>query len=92
MRLRNSFWGKLSQVVDADPEAVIEAIRQEMLAAVSELCGADEYGLDHKVRYASDIQALWNLRPDLMHAIIKKHGTEVARIRLNVITNLFKKV
>jgi hypothetical protein len=90
MRLRNSFWAMLGRDTSEASEAVVERIRARMLSAM------DDYGLEHashldvKISFATDIDALWYLRSDLMNAICATRGESVARAALTEITTMFK--
>ena len=91
MRMRNSFWAMLVQHEVSDHDEVVASIRQAMLSAIDELSSPDVRALDDMVSNASDITALWHLRDDLTTAIEAEQGEDIARDRLNQITDLFRK-
>src|SRR6478609_9831523 len=91
--LKRSIYGLLGNPV-APSESVLENgtedIREAMLAVLSE-SGAKQFPqLTRRIRYASDIQALWYLRGDLMAALAAMHGEVAARKRIDSITSQFR--
>lgn len=91
MNVRNSLWTLLVQNEVAAPEEVVASIRLAMTAAIDELSNTDVRDLDSKVSNATDISELWNLRPELMQAMEAEQGEDIARNRLNKITDMFRK-
>jgi hypothetical protein len=89
MRLRNSFWTMLGRNVSEPPDAVVERVRQAMLFAVDTHCLASGYAMENKISYAPDINSLWYLRSDLMHAIASDQGEAIAAECVAAITTLF---
>jgi hypothetical protein len=90
MRKKNSFWGFLSRSPDADA-VQLERIRIEMLNALADHCDEDHcLALEGALRFASDLEALWYLRPDLLHAIASSRDQSTANLILRDITKLFK--
>lgn len=90
MRLRESFWAMLGRDVSGVPEVVVEGIRARMLQALDDNGLEHEAHLDVKISFATDIDALWYLRSDLMNAICSSRGESVAREALTEITAMFK--
>jgi hypothetical protein len=90
MRTKNSFWGFLNWSPDA--RAVrLERIRVEMLKALAAQCEDDNnLALEGAIRFASDLEALWYLRPDLLRAIATSRDQGTANLILRDITVLFK--
>jgi hypothetical protein len=43
-----------------------------------------------RIRYASDVQALWYLRGDLMAALAAMHGEGAARKQVATVTDMFR--
>jgi hypothetical protein len=93
MRKRNSFWGILSREVSEVPEAVIERVRHAMLFAL------DQYGdresnqqqdrVEFPLRFATTLEELWYLRPELLQVITRNQGDARAQQVLHAITQLF---
>ena len=69
MRFRNSFWGKLGREESEAPQVVVERIRHAMLLALDEYVIENEMALELQLMIAGDIEGLWFLRPNVMHAI-----------------------
>jgi hypothetical protein len=90
MRSKNSFLGLLSRSPDAGA-VQLERIRVEMLNALAAQCDENHcLSLEGALRFASDLEALWYLRPDLLHAIATSKNQSTANIILRDITLLFK--
>lgn len=91
--LRSSIYGLLGNPV-APSESVLEAgtedIRDSMLAQLSESGFKQFPNVTRRIRYATDIHALWYLRGDLMAALAAMHGEVAARQRIASITALFQ--
>lgn len=96
LRFTSSFVALLvdtNTVIDADGR--MEDIRTAMQQALSELdfdldTGATKAWTD--VVRASDIQTLWYLRSDVLRLLSDCHGEQVARARLDTMTELFRGV
>ena len=89
MRFRNSFWAKLGREESEAPQVVVERIRHAMLSALDEYVMENEMGLELQLMTAGDIEGLWFLRTNVMHAIAARQGETVARDCLTQITALF---
>jgi hypothetical protein len=90
MRTKSSFWGFLNWSSDAGAVR-LERIRVEMLNALADHCGDDNcLALEGALRFATDLEALWYLRPDLLHAIATSRDQSTANLILRDITMLFK--
>lgn len=71
-------------------EISLEDIRDAMLAL---LAGSEDErvrGLTRRIRYASDIQALWFLRGDLMAVLAAGHGETAAREMVEAVSEMFQ--
>jgi hypothetical protein len=67
-----------------------EDIREAMLVVLGE-SGPKQFPLiTRRIRYASDIQALWYLRGDLMAALAAMHGEVTAGEKIASITSQFR--
>jgi hypothetical protein len=91
--LRRSIYGLLGNPV-APSESILESgtedIREAMLVVLGE-SGAKQFPqVTRRIRYASDIQALWYLRGDLMAALAAMHGEVAARKMIDSITSQFR--
>ncbi len=94
-RFTTSLMGLLGEsVAEFDVENRMELIRQAMLASMDEClaAGEPEGRLWDQVRYASSVQALWNLRSDLMVLLSQHGGERLARKRIAIITESFRGV
>ena len=61
-----------------------------MLSTLGE-SGAKQFPhVARRVRYATDVQALWYLRGDLMAALAALHGEAVARQKVQRISDMFQ--
>ena len=90
--IRNSIYGLLGNPVtpsDSELEAATEDIREAMLALLGEAGGKQFATATRRVRYASDLQALWYLRGDLLAALAAVHGEAAARKKVQQITRMF---
>jgi predicted urease superfamily metal-dependent hydrolase len=88
-----SIYGLLSN--PAEPTASVlengtEDIRESMLDALGESGSRHFPQVTRRIRYASDIQALWYLRGDLMGALASMHDEETARQKIASITAQFR--
>jgi hypothetical protein len=92
MRIRQSFWGLLgvnspqSQTTDD----AVKCIRTAMLDAMVLHCPDSHEDLRRRIDFTPDIQSLWYVRPDLMHAISACQGETTARQVLAAIAPLFQ--
>lgn len=83
-----SLWGEAAPVPSA--ESRIKLIRKAMFDSLADM--EESYHLTRlqaRVLYATDIQALWYLRGDLMNFLADWNGELVAKTRLVVITGMF---
>lgn len=91
--IRNSIYGLLGNPV-APTDSVLasgtEDIREAMLALLGETGSQQFPVVTRRVRYASDVQALWYLRGDLMAALSAIDGEAQARAQVLQITNMFR--
>ena len=90
MRAKSSFWGFLSKSPYSE-KTQLQRIREEMLRAFTTHC-EDESNLELEgsLRFARDLETLWYLRPDLLHAIASSRDQNTANLILRDITTLFK--
>jgi hypothetical protein len=91
MRIKNSFWGFITRSPEAGTLQV-ERIRITMLDALDTHC-ADAHAhmaVDQSIRFATDIEALWYLRPDLLRAIASCRDQHTATIAVRDVTMMFK--
>ena len=91
--LRSSIYGLLGNPITPS-ESILENgtedIRESMLAALGEPGSKHFPQVTRRIRYASDIQALWYLRGDLMAALAAMHGEAAAREKVASITAQFQ--
>ena len=91
--LKRSIYGLLGNPVapsDSILENGTEDIREAMLAVLGESGPKQFPQITRRIRYASDIQALWYLRGDLMAALAAMHGELAAREKIASITSQFR--
>jgi hypothetical protein len=91
--LRSSIYGLLGNALPPS-ESVLESglddIREAMLQLLGE-AGVKRFVLvTRRIRYASDVQALWYLRGDLMAALAAMHGEAAARKQIATVTAMFR--
>jgi hypothetical protein len=94
-RLSTSLMGLLRErepEQSAATRAQVEHIREEMLACMAVFLEgrAVRPPVWAKVLNASDIQALWYLRSDVMHMLCDHCGETLAASELNTLTELFR--
>jgi hypothetical protein len=91
--LKRSIYGLLGNPV-APSESILENgtedIREAMLVVLGESGPKQFPQITRRIRYASDIQALWYLRGDLMGALAAMHGEVAAREMIHSITRRFR--
>jgi hypothetical protein len=91
--LRSSIYGLLGNPV-APTESILESgtedIRESMLVLLGEAGPRLFPQVTRRIRYASDIHALWYLRGDLMAALAAMHGEMAAREKISSITAQFQ--
>lgn len=90
--LRNSLYGLLGH---GEPSASvldcrIEDIREAMLDLLPEDEARHFPQVTRKIRYASDVHALWYLRGDLMAVLAGLHGEVEARRQVATISAMFR--
>lgn len=72
----------------ADP-ASMDQVREAMLALTGDDPGERAAGLARRIRYATDLQALWFMRGELMQLLARNHGEAAAREKLDELSSLF---
>ena len=91
-RFVSSFAALLSEPSVSVPESRVREIRNAMLAALSGNTdlGNGLPGVWINIDRASDIQALWYLRTDLLSLLADEYSEQEARARLATITEMFR--
>lgn len=89
LRTRNSFWGGLAQSSDVTTELALETIRLAMRFAVVEHCPPSAKALDDQIDSAENVERLWNLLRDVIHAMALRRGAVYANEYAAQITKLF---
>ena len=90
--LRNSIYGLLGNPAppsDSCLENSTEEIREVMLGVLGENGQRNFPHITRRLRYATDVHALWYLRGDLMGALADLHSESVARQKIAEISNRF---
>jgi hypothetical protein len=68
-------------------EERLEDIRRIMTSAVQH--AGEHASLIHRLRFATDVTALWYLRSDVMAVLCESAGELAARARMTIITQMF---
>lgn len=90
MGMRDSFWALLGvKAADSRGEA-LEQVRRAMLKVIDEQNGDERLRLDAKISFATNLEALWYLRPELMQMIAATEGEGTAKVCIAAITDLFR--
>lgn len=89
MRFRDSFWAAIGRDASDSRELALERVRNAMSILVESLAGESHHRLDAKINGANDIDELWHMRPELMHAIAESQGEEAALAKVAKITQQF---
>lgn len=94
MRTRNSFWGILRREVSEEPAVVVERVRKAMLLALDQYGDLDsdlaQVRVEMCIRFATSLDELWYLRPDLQQALALHLEYTRAQAVLQDITQLFE--
>ena len=77
---------RASHAADA---VTMDQIREAMLALVSEDPGERAAGLARRIRYATDLQALWFMRGEIMQLLARGQGEMLAREKVDDLSSLF---
>ena len=92
--LRNSLHGLLGRDAPASTSWVrnhgLEEVRYAMIQCLVGLGGSEVARMNMRLRYASDIEALWYLRMDLRAMLVPLRGEAVANATLTQLTPLFQ--
>lgn len=91
--LRSSLYAMFSVSTSAAPRtddaATMDQIREAMLAMAADDPGERAAGLARRIRYATDLQALWFMRGELMQLLARNHGEAAAREKVDELSSLF---
>jgi hypothetical protein len=72
-----------------DPGSTLESIRQAMLDLTALDPSDRGVFLARRIRYASDLQALWFMRGELMALLARTHGEAAALEKVDSLSSLF---
>ena len=75
----------------APPTTTTDEIRTEMLDMVGPPT-EDTAGLVRRISYASDPQALWFMRSELMGLLARREGEAIARVKLEMLSEMFREL
>ncbi len=75
---------------DSDATVRIENIRQAMIDSLGDEGCASFPQIERRVLFAPDLQALWDLRADVMVVISSLQGESVASQKIRLITSMFE--
>ena len=90
--LRSSIYAMLSvstRASHAEDVATMDQIREAMLALASEDATERAAGLVRRIRYATDLQALWFMRGEVMQLLAREQGEAIAREKVDELSSLF---
>jgi hypothetical protein len=91
--LRSSIYAMFSVSTAATPRAedpaTMDQIREAMLAMAAMDHGERAAGLARRIRYATDLQALWFMRGELMQLLARDHGEMAAREKVDELSVMF---
>ncbi len=93
-RLKSSIvglWSDENTIFDADVR--VENIRSAMLDALNSIDKAENVSSSlawAEIARASDVQTLWYLRSDVLRLLSNFHGEQLARSKLEAMTELFR--
>ena len=91
--LRSSIYAMFSvstSTTRAPDAATMDQVREAMLALTGDDPGERSAGLSRRIRYATDLQALWFMRGELMGMMARSYGEVAARERLDTLSSLFE--
>jgi hypothetical protein len=93
--MRSSFYALLARIHPPEPESTVleysvDGIRDAMLEMVGDAPDGSYRHIGRRIRYAVDVHALWYLRGDLMALLAGRHGEQVARERIEMLTEMFE--
>jgi hypothetical protein len=90
--LRSSIYAMFS-VSTARPRlpdpVTMDEIREAMLVLVDLENGERAAGLARRIRYATELQALWFMRGEIMQLLARTHGEQAAREKVDELSALF---
>jgi hypothetical protein len=91
--LRSSLYAIFTAVSTSAPpdeSSQLEKIREAMLALVALDGGGDRsLGLTRRIRYATDLQALWFMRGEVMGLLARTYGEAASLEMLEPVSDLF---
>jgi hypothetical protein len=90
--LRSSIYAMFSvstRASHAEDAATMDQIREAMLSLASDDPGERAAGLARRIRYATDLQALWFMRGEVMQLLARNHGEVAAREKVDELSSLF---
>lgn len=88
--LQALFSGGIYAPPEEAPDFTIDDIRQAMLGLMTGAETEQFPSVTRRIRYATDVQALWFLRGDLMAALASQRGESLARASLAQISEMFE--
>lgn len=68
----------------------LEEVRHAMLQSLAGMADSEVARMNMRLRYASDIEALWYLRADLFSLLLPRQGEDGARRTMDALTALFQ--
>lgn len=91
-KLRDSLFGLLGQAADDGPSRRerTEKVREAMLRHLGDHGFTRFPQLTRRIQFATDAEALWYLRSDLMASLANLHGESFARHEMQELTDHFQ--
>ena len=80
--------GKPQAREDLTPER-LDNIREAMLETLGPVACIDHPHIERRILFATDLQALWYARADVMAVLSDQHGEKEARGRMNTLSRRF---
>ena len=90
MRMKDSFWSLLGLATSEENSEQVDRVRVAMLDALHGHCAEAHLRIDAPIRFATDLEALWYMRTDLMQAVASSKGELTATQVIKEVTSLFK--
>jgi hypothetical protein len=90
--LRSSLYALLSVSTTRprlDDAATMDQIREAMLAVAEEAGGDRGSNLARRIRYATDLQALWFMRGEVMQLLARTRGEAAAWEKVDELSSMF---
>jgi hypothetical protein len=81
-----------TRTTHAGDVASMDQIREAMLVLTGAADGERAAGLTRRIRYATELQALWFMRGELMQLLAREEGEAAAREKVDELSSLFSEL